>query len=150
MSSQSFPPAFVALALGGLSLAALATSQGSGGPVNVTPEDIAPEALVQAPDSVCALSFEPSGSGALLSASVHPEATMSGTYALTVTRQSGGNRSSIRQGGAFLAPGGELTVLSLSLVSRSSNTADHTCSWQTFCSSVFRQRPMAERYITFA
>ena len=39
---------------------------------------------------------------------------MSGTYALTVTRQSGGNRSSIRQGGAFLAPGGELTVLSLS------------------------------------
>jgi len=114
MSSQSFPTAFVALALGGLSLAALATSQGSGGPVNVTPEDIAPEALVQAPDSVCALSFEPSGSGALLSASVHPEATMSGTYALTVTRQSGGNRSSIRQGGVFLAPGGELTVLSLS------------------------------------
>jgi hypothetical protein len=110
MSSPNFPTAFIALALGGLSLAALATSQGtSGGTSTMNPEELA-----EAPATVCSLTFDKINGGALLSATVEPEATMTGTYALTVTRKSGGNRSSIRQGGAFVAPGGETTVLSMS------------------------------------
>ena len=110
MSSPKLPTAFIALALGGLSLAALATSQGTSGGAT-TPK---PEELAEAPAPVCSLSFDKINGGALLSATVEPEATMTGTYALTVTRNSGGNRSSIRQGGAFVAPGGEATVLSMS------------------------------------
>lgn len=110
MSSSNFPTAFIALALGGLSLAALATSQGtSGGTSTMNPEELA-----EAPATVCSLTFDKINGGALLSATVEPEATMTGTYALTVTRKSDGNRSSIRQGGAFVAPGGEATVLSMS------------------------------------
>ena len=110
MSSPNFPTAFVALALGGLSLAALATSQGTSGDAS----SLTPEERVEVPASACALSFDKINGGALLSATVEPETTMTGTYALTVTRKSGGNRSSIRQGGAFVAPGGETTVLSMS------------------------------------
>lgn len=109
MSSNTFPTAFVALALGGLSLAALGTSQATGGKESFTPEDLA-----DAPDSICSLTVENASSGALLSAVLEPDETLSGTFALRITRRSGGNRSSIRQGGAFVAPGGEKTVLSLS------------------------------------
>lgn len=109
MSSNTFPTAFVALALGGLSLAALGTSQATGGKESFTPEDFA-----DAPDSICSLTVENASSGALLSAVLEPDETLSGTFALRITRRSGGNRSSIRQGGAFVAPGGEKTVLSLS------------------------------------
>ncbi len=109
MSSNTFPTAFVALALGGLSLAALGTSQATGGQESFTPEDLA-----DAPASICSLTVENASSGALLSAVLEPDQTLSGTFALRITRRSGGNRSSIRQGGAFVAPGGEKTVLSLS------------------------------------
>ena len=109
MSSNTFPTAFVALALGGLSLAALGTSQATGGQESFTPEDLA-----DAPASICSLTVENASSGALLSAILEPDETLSGTFALRITRRSGGNRSSIRQGGAFVAPGGEKTVLSLS------------------------------------
>ena len=109
MSSNTFPTAFVALALGGLSLAALGTSQATGGQESFTPEDLA-----DAPASICSLTVENASSGALLSAVLEPDETLSGTFALRITRRSGGNRSSIRQGGAFVAPGGEKTVLSLS------------------------------------
>lgn len=109
MSSNTFPTAFVALALGGLSLAALGTSQATGGKESFTPEDLA-----DAPASICSLTVENASSGALLSAVLEPDETLSGTFALRITRRSGGNRSSIRQGGAFVAPGGEKTVLSLS------------------------------------
>jgi len=109
MSSNTFPTAFVALALGGLSLAALGTSQATGGKESFTPEDLA-----DAPDSICSLTVENASSGALLSAVLEPDDTLSGTFALRITRRSGGNRSSIRQGGAFVALGGEKTVLSMS------------------------------------
>ena len=117
MSSNTFPTAFVALALGGLSLAALATSQATGGKTTFTPEDLVEDLtdeIADAPVSVCSLSIDSAGGGALLLATLEPDETLSGTFALRVTRSSGGNRSSIRQGGSFVALVGEKTVLSIS------------------------------------
>jgi hypothetical protein len=115
LSSKPFPTAFAALALGGLSLAALATSQGANGPLNLTPEDFIAEDNSTAPGSICALSVEPSGQGALLIAMVEPQTSVSGSFALKVSQSTGGNRSSIRQGGHFVAPAGQSTVLSKSM-----------------------------------
>jgi hypothetical protein len=115
MSPKTFPFAlsFAGLAAGGLSLAALAVSQGNGTSetqdVYVAPEDLAALTV-----PVCSIDLDTTSGGALLSASVTPEVAMTGTFALRVTRQMGGNRSSIRQGGAFSAPAGKTTVLSMS------------------------------------
>ncbi len=120
MSLQPFPFALslAGLAIGGLSLAALAVSQGNG--TSSTADAVAPD-FASAPEDLAALSaplcsidLDTSSGRAILSAQVTPETTLSGTFALRVTRQVGGNRSSIRQGGAFTAPAGETTILSLS------------------------------------
>ena len=109
MSSNNFPFAFLALALGGLSLSALAVSQTGSAALDPQPEDqIAEEA------PLCSVGTEKSGRGVILSAQVSPDETMVGPYSLAVTRTSGSNRTKIRQGGGFEAPGGETTLLSMS------------------------------------
>jgi len=108
MSLKTFPYAFTALAIGGLSLAALAAAQGVLKSDQGIPDEVADAA------SVCSLELDTSGRGAILAAKVEPDTAMSGTYALTVTRSSGGNRSSIKQGGSFVAPADETTILSMS------------------------------------
>lgn len=115
MSLNTFPMVFTALAVVGLSLAALAVSQTSTPAHEPQPED---HVMASAP--LCSLSTQAAGRGLILSAQVSPETTMTGTFSLAVTRQSGGNSAKIRQGGAFEAPGGETTLLSMS----SFNSAD--------------------------
>ena len=114
MSSKNFPFAFATLALGGLSLAALAVSQTGSPALEPQPEDLKPAAEIAEQVPLCALGTEVTNRGAILSASVTPDTTLVGSFNLTVVRSSGGNRASIRQGGAFEAAAGKTTTLSLS------------------------------------
>ena len=106
MSSKTLPLALLASAVLGLSISATAISHTSSPSVDDN------KIVEEAP--LCAVGTEKSGRGIILSAQVSPDETMIGTYSLAVTRTSGSNRTQIRQGGGFEAPGGETTLLSMS------------------------------------